>query len=195
MFLLGIFYSFGVTMLGGSGWTKTIVFDIQNEKLLTYFLVFLLGALCFKLRVFDKQPTRKLLYIAVSCTVWIPMNVYFFTLLSLLFRPGEYFVSGMVDVLMMWSAYYVSMLAMLYVLVATFRFYRNKQGKLGRVLNASSYGVYIVHLPVIGGIALLLLGTEIPSLWKYLILTVSTYAVSNVIVHVYREVVKPKLIS
>ena len=99
----------------------------------------------------------------------------------------------MVDELLLRFAFHLSLLSLLYLLVATFRFYRNEQGKLGKVLNANSYNVYIVHLAVMGVIALAMLNTDIPSMWKYLILTVSTYVVSNVIVYGYREVIKPKV--
>jgi len=43
-----------------------------------------------------------------------------------------------------------------------------------------------------GGIALTMLNTAIPSLLKYLILTVSTYVASNLIVYFYRKVIKSK---
>ena len=119
--------------------------------------------------------------------------MYFYLLINLLMRPGTRFVSQMVDGIVLACAYRLSLLSLSYVLVATFRFYRDTQGKLGRVLNANSYNVHIIHLVVLGGIALCMLNTEIPSLWKYLILTVCTYAASNVIVYLYRELLKPKL--
>jgi hypothetical protein len=53
------------------------------------------------------------------------------------------------------------------------------------------YPVYVIHLPVLGVIALVMLNTGIPSLWKYVILTLSTYAASNLLVLGYREVFKP----
>ena len=43
---------------------------------------------------------------------------------------------------------------------------------------------------VIGGIALTMLGTAIPALLKYLILTVSTYVVCNVVISLFRKVVR-----
>ena len=61
-------------------------------------------------------------------------------------------------------------------------------------LNRNSYYVYIIHVIVIGGIALAMLNTAIPSLVKYLIATVSTYAVSNLIISFYRKVIKSKIL-
>lgn len=187
-FLVSVTYSFSVSILGASGWTKTILLDFQNEKLLSYFMVFLLGALCYRLQIFDRKPAGKSLYYAVNATAWIPITVYIIVLLTLLFRPGKYFVSLRVDVLVLWCSYYLSLLAMLYVMVATFRYYGNRRGRLGRELSANSYGVYIIHVVVLGGIALLLLKAEVPSLGKYLILTVATYVVANLLVSGYRAV-------
>jgi fucose 4-O-acetylase-like acetyltransferase len=47
-FLLGFIYSLAMDILGLEGWTKIGVLDFQNERLLIYFMAFLLGALCFK---------------------------------------------------------------------------------------------------------------------------------------------------
>lgn len=61
-------------------------------------------------------------------------------------------------------------------------------------LNKNSYGVYIVHVIVMGSIALTMLDTSIPSLIKILLLTVSTFAVSNLIISFYRKVVTSKIL-
>lgn len=194
VFTLGVLYGFGVSMLGRTGWTKTILIDFQNERLMIYFLIFLLGALCYGRRIFDAPSRSKRMLITLSATAWIPINVYLIVLLSLLFRPGEYFVSLTLDLLVMWSAYMLSLLSLLYLLVAMFRLWMNRQGTLGRMLNEGSYAVYIIHLPVLGLIALLLLPTTIPSLAKYVILTASTYVASNALVYGYREILRPKLV-
>jgi hypothetical protein len=63
----------------------------------------------------------------------------------------------------------------------------NRQGKISKELNKNSYGVYIIHVIVMGAIALTMLNTSIPSLLKYLILTVSTYVACNLIISLYRK--------
>lgn len=194
-FSISVFYGFGISLLGLTGWTKTILLDFQNERLLVYFLVFLLGALSFRLKVFDSPPGSKRLYIAAACTAWIPMNVYLIVLLRLLFRPGEYFVSLPVDLLVMWSAFHVSLLTMIYLLIATFRFWLNKQGKLGAMLSASSYAVYVIHIPVLGVIALMMLDMEMASLLKYTILAASTYVACNLLAYGYRRIAKENVRS
>ena len=62
-------------------------------------------------------------------------------------------------------------------------------------MSLNSYGVYIVHLAVLGGIALAMLDTDIPSVWKYLTLTVSSYVASNLLVSGYRAVVRRRLVT
>ena len=66
---------------------------------------------------------------------------------------------------------------------------------MGRLLNTNAYAVYVMHMAVLGVIALLMLGTEIPSLWKYLILTLSTWALSNAFAIGYREVIQPRALA
>ena len=74
-----------------------------------------------------------------------------------------------------------------------FRYYLNKQGKILKELNENSYNVYIIHVIVIGCIALIMLNTTIPSLLKYLTLVVSTWVLSNLIVYFYRRFIKSKI--
>jgi peptidoglycan/LPS O-acetylase OafA/YrhL len=195
IFVLGVGYSFALSVTGHTGWTKTPLLDFQNERLLMYFLVFLLGALSFRLRVFETERKGKGLYIAAACTAWIPLDLYVIVLLNFFLRPGQYFVSLPVDLLVMWIGFYLSLLMLLYLLLVGGRFWWNRQGRLGKALSESSYGVYIIHLVVVGGIALLLLDTGIPSLWKAVILTVSAYAVSSALVYGYRELLKRPLVA
>jgi peptidoglycan/LPS O-acetylase OafA/YrhL len=76
----------------------------------------------------------------------------------------------------------------MYLAINTFRYYLNKPGRLGRELNANSYSVYIIHVVVMGGFALAMLDTAVPSVLKHLILVVSTYVASNVIISLYRRI-------
>jgi hypothetical protein len=84
---------------------------------------------------------------------------------------------------------------MLYILINTFRYYFYKQDKIREELNNNSYNVYIIHVIVMGGIALTMLNTEIHSLLKYLILIISAFIVSNLLVSFYRKVIKSKIFT
>ena len=172
------------------GWTKTVLIDFQNERLLIYFMIFLLGSLCYKLKVFESEWKNKKLDIILHCTGWIPINLYIFLLIYSLVKPGEYLISEIIDILMFRLNFVLSLAYLLYMMITTFRKYLNKQGKIRKELNRNSYNVYIIHVIVMGGIALTMRNAAIPSILKPLILTVSTYAVSNLEISSYRKVAK-----
>jgi hypothetical protein len=176
-------------ILGLRGWTKTVLLDFQNERLFIYFMAFLLGALCFKLKVFDSKPKSRILYHIMNSTAWIPVTVYVIFLLYPWLNAGSFITSEIIDRLIVWLSFHLSLLCLVYVMIETFRRYLYKPGKLKNELNKNSYYVYIIHVVVLGGIALIMLNTAIPSLWKHLLLTISTYGASNIIVCVHRRVV------
>ena len=168
IFLIGFAYSFCMSIFKLSGWTKTIFIDFQNERLLIYFMMFLLGSVCYKLKIFDSDVTSKKLYIIINCTAWIPLNLYILVLINFFLRPGHFIFSEFIDIILLWLGFHLSLLCLLYLMVTTFRYYLNKQGKILKALNENSYNVYIIHVIVIGCIALIMLNTTIPSLLKYL---------------------------
>jgi peptidoglycan/LPS O-acetylase OafA/YrhL len=185
VFVLGFCNSMTASIFGWTGWTKTPLIDFQNERLLPYFLVFLLGSLFSRRRIFDSDKRNMKLYIAVNATAWIPINIYIITVLNYILRPGKYLVSEIGDVVLLWFGFHLSLLALLYCAVTTFKYFFNKQGRFGAALGRLSYGVYIIHIAVLGPIALILLNTDLPALLKYPILAVTTYAVSNLLVWIY----------
>jgi len=187
VFVLGFTYSLAASVFEWIGWTKTPLIDFQNERLLPYFLVFLLGSLCFRRKIFDTDKRNMKLYIAVNATAWIPINIYIVVLINYFLRPGEFIVSEGVDVLLLWFGFHLSMLSLLYCAVTTFKYFFNRQGRLGRELGKLSYNVYIIHIMVMAPIALALLKTDIPAILKYPILALTTYAASNLIVYAYTK--------
>jgi fucose 4-O-acetylase-like acetyltransferase len=188
VFLIGLIYSFCMSYFHYYGWTKTILLDFQNEKLLVYFLMFLLGSLGYKQNIFTTKATNKTLYYVICFTIWIPMNVYIIFLLNLIFNPNNPIFSRIVDNILVWFGFHLSLLGLLYIVINTFRYYLNKKGKYLRKLNEYSYGVYILHFIVMGGIAFILLNTTIPSMAKYIILTISTFVISNLIIYFYKDI-------
>jgi hypothetical protein len=193
VFFIGLIYSFCMDIFSFRGWTKTIFVDFQNERLLIYFMFFLLGALCYKLNIFASDAKSKKFYIAVNCTVWIPMNLYILVLINLFLRPNNFIFSEIIDRLLLWLGFHLSLLCLLYLMIATFRFYLNRQGKLLKALSDNSYSVYIIHVIIVGGIALTMVDAAIPSLVKYFILVVSAYAVSHLIVSFYKTAIQTKI--
>lgn len=193
IFVTGFIYSFCLSSFELWGWTKTILIDFQNERLLIYFMIFLLGSLCFRLKLFESEVTSKKLYIVICCTVWIPINLYVIVLINFFVRPGVYFFSLEFDRILLWLGFHLSLLSMLYLLVATFRYFLNRQAKMMKALNENAYGVYIIHVIVIGSIALIMLNTKIPSLFKYFATALSAWIISNLIVYLYRNLIKSRV--
>ncbi len=194
IFLVGFIFSFCMDLLNGQGWTNTILIDFQNERLLIYFMIFLLGSLCYKRKAFESKLKSKNLYLIIVCTAWIPIILYRFLFIQSFMGPGNTLFSERVDTLLIWFNFHLSLLCLLYVMINTFRIYLNKQGRISQELNKNSFNVYIIHTIVLGGLALTMLNTAIPSLLKFFILTVSTYAASNLIITFYRKVIKSKII-
>jgi fucose 4-O-acetylase-like acetyltransferase len=185
VFVLGFAYTVAVSVVGWIGWTKTPLIDFQNERLLPYFLVFLLGSLCYRLQIFDTSEKNMKLYIAVNATAWIPINIYAITLLNYIFRPGQYLISEGADLLLLWFGFHLSLLALLYSAITTFKYFFNRQRRLGRELSRLSYSVYILHAAVMGPIATALLSIDLPAILKYPILATTTYSASNLIAYTY----------
>ena len=186
-FVISVASSVAFDLLNAEGWTKTALIDFQNERLLVYFMLFLLGSLGFHRGIFASRPGSKKLYIAVNATAWIPVGVYTVLLIIWLLNPNFMLVSPIVGSLVFWLSFCLSLLCLVYLTVETFRFFLDRPGRIWNELNKNSYYVYIIHVIVLGGIALALLNTSLPSLSKYLILSVSTYVASNVIVSLSRR--------
>ena len=74
---------------------------------------------------------------------------------------------------------------MMYIIINTFRYYLNRGGKCVTWLNKCSFGVYVVHFIAMGVAATMLLCAAVPSLVKYSLLTLITYAASNLMVYFY----------
>ena len=77
---------------------------------------------------------------------------------------------------------------MVYLMVESFWRYVDRSGKLWRTLSQNSFGVYIIHVILIGIFGTLLLNTSLPALVKYLLLIITTYVGSNLLVSAYYAV-------
>ena len=189
IFLVCLLYSFCMSFFNLRGWTKTALIDFQNERILIYLLMFLLGSMCYKRKIFESKWKNRKLDIILHCVGWIPINLYIFLVIYSLVKPGDYIISRIFDTLLLQLNYVLSLAYLLYTMITTFRRYLNKQGKIWTELNKNSYGVYIIHVVVLGGLALTMLNTAIPSLLKYLIVAVSKYIACNLIISFYRKVI------
>jgi len=190
--IIGVIYSMTISILGLKGWTLTTLLDFQNERLLVYFLVFLLGALCYKHRVFDANKRSKKYLIIFNILLMLGLGIYTIVALNLFFNmidPARnyFFISENIDRIIYYTSQLISMLSFIYIFVDLFKFNINKSGRLWTVLNKNSYYVYIIHIVVLGIIALPLVNLAIPAFIKYLILTILIFIISNIIVSVSRK--------
>jgi len=195
IFIIGFANSLGMDMLEIRGWTKTVLLDFHNERLLIYLMTFLLGSLCFGQKVFAARPKGIKLYITANSSAWIPVSIYISFLLIPVFKPGSSIISPMADRVIVWLAFHVSLLCFLYLSVETFRRYLDRPGRILNELSRNSYFVYIIHVIVMGVIALVMLNTAIPSLLKFLILTVATFGLSNLLICFYRTLFKSRIVN
>jgi len=185
-FAIGLAYSLLMDFNGLRGWTKLPLIDFQNERALIYVLSFWLGAHFFRKNAFAAKPKIGWLYYTVSATNWIPVMLYIILLLYPWFNAGSYLVSEPVHKTAIWLNFHLSLISMAYLLIQTFRKYLTRQSALVKILNRNSYAVYILHVVVQGGIAWYMLQLSTPSFLKHLILAVSSYAVSCVLVSGYQ---------
>jgi hypothetical protein len=184
--VIGFVTSFLIgSWLGFRSWTLTPLLDFENERVLMYFMAFLLGVLAFRQQVFAQQPKSKTLYIVASSIAWIPVTGHIFARIYPFFFPQGFEITPLYRLI--WHAsFYLAIVVMVYVMVESFRLYITKTGSLWNALNRNSYGVYIIHVIMIGIFGTLLLNTGLPALVKYPILVVTAYVVSNLLVSGYR---------
>jgi fucose 4-O-acetylase-like acetyltransferase len=184
--VIGFLYSYGIgNLVGFRSWTLTPLIDFENERLLIYFLTFLLGALFYKQGVFSEKPKGKRLYNTVNGVAWLPVTAHIFVRLIPFISAEEFTVTPMYR-LMWWLSFDLALLCMLYVMVETFRRYFDGSGRIWRELNRNSYGVYIIHVILIGIFGTLLMKMGLPVYVKYPALIVLTYVGSNLLVSAYK---------
>ena len=197
-FVIGLVYSMIISNLGLRGWYHSAILHFQNERLLIYFMVFLLGSLCNKLKVFESTPKNKKLYIWANIALTLSLGVFTVVALNLFFNmiePGRnfFFVSKTIDRVTYYATLLISMFSFLYIMIHVFRVHVNNSNRIMRELNKNSYAVYIIHLLIIGIVALILVKIPIHVLLKYFILIILTFVISNYIVYVYRSLFQNRL--
>jgi surface polysaccharide O-acyltransferase-like enzyme len=185
--LVGFVYSFSMgDLVGFRSWTLTPLIDFENERLLVYFLTFLLGSLFYRQGVLAEKPKGKRLYNIINGIAWIPVTAHIFVRLIPFISAEEFTVTPMYR-LLWWLSFDLALLCMLYLMVETFRRYFDTPGKIWTELNRNSYGVYIIHVILIGIFGTLLMKLGLPVYLKYPLLIILTYLGSNLLVSAYKR--------
>ena len=191
-FVLGLVYSMFISEFNLKGWAESGIFHFQRERLIVYFLAFLLGSLCNKNKVFDSANKNKKEYVIANVLLTISMGIFTAVALNFFFNlidPSRnfYFISEFVDRIFYYASTLLTMFGFLYILLYSFRFNLNKTNTLMKQLNKSSYAVYIFHTIVIGILAMILLHVDLPAFVKFIILTISTFILTNMIIYTYQK--------
>lgn len=187
--VIGVIYSMTISLLGFKGWYHSWIFHFQNERLLVYFLFFLLGSKTAQLELFSK-PLSKKIYIVSNVVMTLGLTIYTIVALNLFFNlidPSRnfYFISSIADRIIYYLSMLLSTLIFIHILIYPFHKSLNKPLKLWNNWNRNSYYVYIIHLVVMGFIALATLQLPIPNWINYLLITILTFFVSNGLVSLY----------
>lgn len=190
--VIGVIYSMIISEVGLKGWTHSPLFDFQNERLLVYFMSFLLGSLCNKLNVFKSEKPDYRIYIAANVAMTISLGVFTVFALNLFYNlvdptRNHFFISDFVDRLIYYFTAIIAMLSFLQVFIHSFRFNLNKTNKILNELSRNSYSVYIIHMIVLGVVALALMHLSVHGAIKYILLSASTFLISNMIIYSWRE--------
>jgi hypothetical protein len=185
VFFSGLGYSIGMDVMGWQGWTKTTLINFQNERLLIYALMFVLGSLFFQKSVFQRHAGSKQLLLASLMTVWLPLFSYRYFYANEAWYGGTIVFSETIDVVLLWSSFHLSLFGLLVIMINLFWIYFKKSSKLMDGLNANSYSVYIIHTIVIGFLAWSMLNIGMPSMVKFILLTTAAYVSSNLLVYFY----------
>jgi fucose 4-O-acetylase-like acetyltransferase len=187
--LVGIVWAFFIGAVAGfRSWTLTPLIDFENERVLFYFLSFLLGVICFRQDVFTKLPEKKTLYTVANSVAWLPITGHIFARLWPFFypNPAEFPITPLYRFLW-YVSLILSALIMGYIMIESFWRYLDKTNRLWAELNRNSFGVYIIHVIMVGIFGTLLLNLNLPALAKYPLLIILTYLGSNLIVSAYRK--------
>ena len=188
--LISFVYSFGIGwIVGFRSWTITPLLDFENERVVMYFMVFLLGALYFQRDAFAEKPQSKLWYTILNAVGWIPVTAHIMVRLYPFFFP-EGFAYTPLYRLIWWVSFDFSLVCMLYLMVESFWRYVDKTGPIWSELNRNSYGVYIIHVSLIGIFGALLMNLGVSAYVKYPLLILATYLGSNLLVSLYRNLKK-----
>ncbi len=190
--ILGVAYSKLITVFGLSGWYHSVFPEFQVERLLIYFMSFLLGTLAHKRNIFENIKWSLRSRVAIYTIFNIAFILYIILIINYfknMANPGDYkyVFNEFWDSYLYHISLVISMFGCLYTCIHIFQNNFNKANRYQLELNKDSYGIYIIHMIVLSVIALFLKEFNIPGWIKYLFLSTETFFVSHLFVYTYRK--------
>ncbi len=187
IFVVGWGYSVGMDLFGLRGWTHTLLLDFQNGRLLVYFLVFVLGTVCFRQRAFASNVASGRTLGVLTGGVSLVIGLYCYLVDPTLLGAKPLALSKSPYAALLWLSFHLSLYGMIWLLTLAFQRIWNMAGSFSRLLSAQSYSVYIIHTIVLGVIAMAMLNVALPAAVKLLIATIATFTACNGIVYAFRK--------
>jgi len=196
--ITGLAYSLVLSHFNLRGWTHTAILHFQNERLLIYFLAFLLGTLTNRLKVFEPAKLNRKMFIISNVVLSVSMTIFTMVALNLFYNmivPGRevYFISKLADRTMYYLTALLLMLTFLHILIYLFKSKLDKTNPVLWQLGSYSYPVYIIHVIVLGVIALALLKLPASGWIKFILLTVFTFTLSNWMIYTWQKTIKNQI--
>ncbi len=197
-FSVGLAYSMLIAILNLNGWFDSPVLHFQKERILIYFLFFLLGSLCYKLKVFESIKNAKGYFILSNVVLTISLSVFTIVAMNFFYNimdpsRNQFLVSELIDGLLYYTSVLLSAFAFMYIFIHIFRNKLNKSGMILGEMSKNSYGVYIIHMIVIGVLSLIFLNFSYSAYIKFPIVAIMSFILANLIVSFYRRTLKKSL--
>jgi hypothetical protein len=156
-------------------WLKLNMFELQTSRILLYFVYFLVGvftgAYGIERTVFkgeDKLSRRWIIWVIAAIIAFILKN-------TIKFEPNNP-ASGNLFLLFNGFIFVLCCTSCSIAFMAVFLRFAGKSRRIFDNFYNNSYGIYIIHYPVVGWLQYSLLGTSLPPIAKGSIVFVSTLA-------------------
>jgi peptidoglycan/LPS O-acetylase OafA/YrhL len=191
-FILSVLYCLTITALHSRGWYHSALLHFKKERLLVYFLGFLLGSQFYSQAVFDYKTNKRSI---ILNGLLLLGSLVIYTLIFLNFRynlehPGDlnYLFDKKTDTVLFYCSLIISMIGITTFFFLFFKKWFNIRNRILDELNRNSYPLYIIHVIVLGIIAIFFLEIKTTAMVKYILLIILTFVASNLIITGYRQI-------
>lgn len=162
--VLTILASFAVSLTGRFySWTVTYFIEFQNMFLPVYIAYFILGMYAYKRNWFKDEYRPRILPWTISYIIAMAVHTYLFGI-TYLFNP-----TAVIPKLLASITYNISIISWLFMLLALFQKYFNKETAASRTISGSSYGVYLIHGLVLFGVIIVTRMIPIPQIARFIL--------------------------